>query len=69
VQALTLFIKGEFQRYHEVAQEITQACVEKFGGAWHTIVGKSYGSFVSHEDKNLVYISIGQVLVLTYKHG
>jgi len=62
-------MRGELKRYHEVAQHITEALVEKFGGAWHTIVGKSYGSFVTHEDQNMVYFGLGQVLVLAFKHG
>mmetsp|Transcript_9757 Transcript_9757/g.17966 ORF Transcript_9757/g.17966 Transcript_9757/m.17966 type:complete len:120 (+) Transcript_9757:179-538(+) len=68
-KGLQLLVKGELKRYHQVAEFITKGLSEKFGGAWHTIVGKSYGSFVTHEDASLVYFSIGQVLVLTFKHG
>ncbi len=69
VRALHALLKGELKRFHEVAQAITQAMVDKRGGAWHTIVGKSFGSFVTHEDRNMVYIGYGPVLVLCFKHG
>ena len=39
------------------------------GGAWHCIVGKHFGSFVTHETKSLCYFFIGHVGFLIFKHG
>jgi hypothetical protein len=42
---------------------------EKAGPTYHCIVGSHFGSFVSHESKCIAYFSIGQMIVLLWKHG
>lgn len=62
-------MKGEIKRYNHLAENVADAVREKRQGTWHCIVGKSFGSFVTHEDKSLVYLSLGPVLVLVFRHG
>jgi dynein light chain LC8-type len=50
--ALKALYKGEKNHFTEVAQQIKKEIEEtQEGGAWHVIVGKSFGSFVTHESK------------------
>lgn len=49
--ALKALYKGEKSHFTEVAQHIKKDVEELETGAWHVIVGKSFGSFVSHEVK------------------
>lgn len=49
--ALKALYKGEKNHFTEVAQQIKKDVEELETGAWHVIVGKSFGSFVSHEVK------------------
>ncbi len=49
--ALKALYKGEKNHFTEVAQQIKRELEENQPGAWHVIVGKSFGSFVTHEVK------------------
>ncbi|GMF27665.1 unnamed protein product [Phytophthora lilii] len=53
--ALKALYKGEKNHFTEVAQQIKHEIEETQEGAWHVIVGKSFGSFVSHEVKRYVH--------------
>ena len=66
---LKAFFKGEKNYYHEIAEMIKKEIDEHLGGTWHVFVGKSFGSFVTHETKNICYFFIGQVGFLIFKHG
>lgn len=39
------------QHMKELAEVVKREFDEKYGGAWHVIVGKAFGSFVTHEVK------------------
>jgi len=49
------FIKKEFDR--------------KYQGTWHCIVGKDYGSFISHESKHFINFYLDEYAVLLFKAG
>lgn len=34
---------------------------KKYGPTWHCVVGRNFGSYVTHETKNFVYFYLGQV--------
>lgn len=58
--ALTLpqiaaFIKKEFDR--------------KYSPTWHCVVGRNFGSYVTHETKHFIYFYLGQVAILLFKSG
>ena len=36
---------------------------------WHCIVGRNFGSYVTHETKHFIYFYLGQVAVLLFKSG
>eukprot|EP00743_Colponemidia_sp_Colp-15_P002953 GILK01003194.1.p1 GENE.GILK01003194.1~~GILK01003194.1.p1 ORF type:complete len:123 (-),score=16.70 GILK01003194.1:199-525(-) len=62
--------KGEKRYWKDVAEYVKRQFDEKYSpGTWHCIVGKHFGSYVTHEAKNLVYFHVGQVAFLMFKHG
>lgn len=56
IKALQCYQRGEILQFTEIAQMIKNEITME--GAWHVIVGKSFGSFVSHETKQYVNIDI-----------
>ena len=42
---------------------------KKYGPTWHAVVGRNFGSYVTHETKNFIYFYLGQVAVLLFKSG
>ena len=36
---------------------------------WHCIVGRNFGSYVTHETKHFIYFYLGQIAVLLFKSG
>ncbi|KAH7390976.1 hypothetical protein DE146DRAFT_758411 [Phaeosphaeria sp. MPI-PUGE-AT-0046c] len=56
----------------EVAQQaMEQFTIEKFdsrkGATWHCIVGRNFGSFVTHETKHFIYFYLGHCAILLFK--
>ncbi|KAK7502770.1 hypothetical protein BaRGS_00006020 [Batillaria attramentaria] len=49
------FIKKEFDK--------------KYNPTWHCIVGRNFGSYVTHETKHFIYFYLGQVAILLFKSG
>ena len=51
------------------------ACIKKemerryVPGSWHCIVGRSFGSFVTHDTRNFIYFSMDHMAILLYKYG
>ncbi|KAJ7518770.1 hypothetical protein O6H91_20G007600 [Diphasiastrum complanatum] len=52
---IAAYIKKEFDRKHNPT--------------WHCIVGRNFGSYVTHETKHFIYFYLGQVAVLLFKSG
>ena len=55
--------------YKDMAFYIKREFDRKYNSTWHCIVGKSFGSYVSHEMGNSIYFSIGQRAILLFKAG
>ncbi len=52
---IACYIKKEFDRKHNPT--------------WHCIVGRNFGSYVTHETKHFIYFYLGQIAVLLFKSG
>ncbi|KAL3314541.1 Dynein light chain 1, cytoplasmic [Cichlidogyrus casuarinus] len=53
----------------DIAAFIKKEFDHKYGPTWHCIVGRNYGSYVTHETKHFIYFYMGQVAILLYKSG
>lgn len=42
---------------------------KKYNPTWHCIVGRNFGSYVTHETKHFIYFYLGQVAILLFKSG
>ena len=52
---IACYIKKEFDRKHNPT--------------WHCVVGRNFGSYVTHETKHFIYFYLGQIAVLLFKSG
>ncbi|KAG8936442.1 Dynein light chain [Tulasnella sp. 419] len=56
---------------HEVEKDIAAYCKrefdKKYGPTWHVVVGKNFGSYVTHETKHFIYFYIGPLAFLIWK--
>ncbi|KAH7730934.1 dynein light chain protein [Aphelenchoides avenae] len=53
----------------DVASYLKDTFEQRFGGTWHTIVGRSFGSRVSYESGSFILLKANQHSVLIYKCG
>ncbi|KAB8304440.1 hypothetical protein DID88_008893 [Monilinia fructigena] len=51
----------------DIAQYVKKAFDEKRGPTWHCIVGRNFGSFVTHETKHFIYFYLGHCAILLFK--
>jgi len=52
-----------------IAAYIKKEFDKKYSPTWHCIIGRNFGSYVTHETKHFIYFYIGQVAVLLFKSG
>ncbi len=60
---------AECKLERDIARHIKVKFDKKFNPTWHCIVGKSFGSFVTHETKHFIYFYIDDIAVLLWKSG
>ncbi|CAH8529759.1 unnamed protein product [Heterobilharzia americana] len=53
----------------DIATYVKQHFDRKYGRTWHCIVGKQYGSDVSHEERSFIYFFLGDRAILLFKSG
>ena len=51
----------------DIAMYIKREFDIKHGSTWHCIVGRSFGSFVTHESKHFIYFYLDQMAILLFK--
>ncbi|KAI9705963.1 MAG: Dynein light chain [Candelina mexicana] len=51
----------------DIAQFIKKEFDTRKGATWHCIVGRNFGSFVTHETKNFIYFYVNSLAVLLFK--
>merc|ERR1712203_925086 len=56
----------KFSIEKDVAAYIKKEMDKKHNPTWHVIVGRNFGSYVTHETKHFVYLYIGQMAVLLF---
>ncbi|KAA8527437.1 hypothetical protein F0562_034848 [Nyssa sinensis] len=65
--AITAFEKHNVEK--DVAEYIKKEFDKKHGPTWHCIVGKNFGSYVTHETNHFVYFYLDSKGVLLFKSG
>eukprot|EP00536_Pseudo-nitzschia_multiseries_P003033 jgi/Psemu1/301728/fgenesh1_kg.43_\ len=53
----------------DVAAHIKKEFDKRYNPTWHVIVGRNFGSYVTHETKHFIYFYLGQVAILLFKSG
>jgi len=53
----------------DIASHIKKEFDKKYQPVWHVVVGKNFGSFVTHETKHFFYGYVGPIAVLIFKSG
>ncbi|KAI6101308.1 outer dynein arm light chain 8 [Pisolithus sp. B1] len=51
----------------DIAAQIKKEFDSKYGPTWHVVVGKNFGSYVTHETKHFIYFYIGALAILIWK--
>jgi len=59
----------KFSIEKDVAAFIKKEMDKKHNPTWHCIVGRNFGSYVTHETKHFVYFYVGQMACLLFKSG
>ncbi|XP_071093162.1 dynein light chain LC6, flagellar outer arm-like [Haliotis cracherodii] len=59
----------QFNIEKDIAEYIKKEFDKKYNPTWHCIVGRNFGSYVTHETKHFMYFYLGQVSVLLFKSG
>merc|ERR1711980_12176 len=50
----------------DIAAFIKKEFDKKYSPTWHCIVGRNFGSYVTHETKHFIYFYLGQVAILLF---
>ncbi|KAG7221329.1 hypothetical protein INR49_017295 [Caranx melampygus] len=50
----------------DIAAYIKKEFDKKYNPTWHCIVGRNFGSYVTHETKHFIYFYLGQVAILLF---
>ncbi|KAI3404427.1 DYN2 [Candida oxycetoniae] len=53
----------------DIAAFLKKELDQTYGATWHVIVGKSFGSYVTHEQGYFIYFYIGELAFLVFKSG
>ncbi|KAH8104962.1 dynein light chain type 1-domain-containing protein [Phellopilus nigrolimitatus] len=51
----------------DIAAQIKKEFDKRYGATWHVVVGKNFGSYVTHETKHFIYFYVGSLALLIWK--
>ncbi|CAA7265114.1 unnamed protein product [Cyclocybe aegerita] len=51
----------------DIAAQIKKEFDRRHGPTWHVVVGKNFGSYVTHETKHFIYFYVGNLAILIWK--
>jgi len=52
--------------FQDIAAFIKKEFDKKYNPTWHCIVGRNFGSYVTHETRHFIYFYLGQVAILLF---
>ncbi|KAA3676987.1 dynein light chain LC8-type [Paragonimus westermani] len=53
----------------DIAAYIKKEFDKRYNATWHCIVGRNFGSYVTHESKHFIYFYMDKFAVLLFKSG
>lgn len=53
----------------DIAAHIKKEFDRRYQPTWHCVVGRNFGSYVSHETRRFIYFYHGQIAILLFKSG
>ncbi|CAG9565643.1 unnamed protein product [Danaus chrysippus] len=59
----------KFNIENDIAAFIKEEFDKKYNPKWHCIVGRNFGSYVTHERDCFIYFYVGPVAFLLFKDG
>ncbi|KAA3670881.1 dynein light chain LC8-type [Paragonimus westermani] len=59
----------KFNMEKDIAAYIKKEFDRRYYPTWHCIVGRNFGSYVTHESKHFIYFYMGNNAVLLFKSG
>ncbi|KAK8960655.1 hypothetical protein KSP40_PGU004406 [Platanthera guangdongensis] len=65
--ALSAFDKHAVEK--DIAEYIKKEFDKNHGPTWHCIVGRNFGSYVTHETNHFIYFYLDKKAVLLFKSG
>ncbi|KAG0478531.1 hypothetical protein HPP92_013250 [Vanilla planifolia] len=65
--AISAFDKFTVEK--DIAEQIKKEFDKNHGPTWHCIVGKNFGSYVTHETNHFIYFYLESKAVLLFKSG
>lgn len=68
IDSMILLISIGFD-FQDIAAFIKKEFDKKYNPTWHCIVGRNFGSYVTHETRHFIYFYLGQVAILLFKSG
>lgn len=72
VQAKVFDLAQQLLKYSiekDIATFLKKEMDQQYGPTWHAIVGKLFGSYVTHEQGWFIYFCIGDLSFLLFKSG
>ncbi|KAK2068221.1 hypothetical protein P8C59_002875 [Phyllachora maydis] len=58
---------NKFTIEKDIAQHIKRTFDDRKGPTWHCVVGRNFGSYVTHETKHFIYFYLGHCAILLFK--
>ncbi|KAJ5697297.1 hypothetical protein N7540_001542 [Penicillium herquei] len=65
--ALAIEAMDKYRIEKDIAQYIKKEFDSRRGATWHCVVGRNFGSFVTHETKHFIYFYLGHCAILLFK--
>ncbi|EAN33478.1 Dynein light chain 1 [Theileria parva strain Muguga] len=59
----------KFEVEKDIAGHIKKEFDKTYEPTWHCIVGKNFGSYVTHEKQCFIYFYLGKMAILIFKNG
>ncbi|KAL7065300.1 hypothetical protein AAHC03_05062 [Spirometra sp. Aus1] len=59
----------KFQIEKDIASYLKKEFDRKYGPTWHCVVGRHFGSYVTHETRHFIYFYVGSLALLLFKSG